>query len=94
MAALAARFQFAAVSNESRGFWVMRTGPVTAREFLWAKAYPGILPMILVGETLAVSSITILDAQSSMLWVGIGTAAALSFGLSGIALICSSRVFG
>ena len=86
MAALAARFQFAAVSNESRGFWVMRTGPVTAKEFLWAKAYPGILPMILVGETLAVSSITILDAQSSMLWVGIGTAAALSFALSGIAV--------
>lgn len=86
MAALAARFQFAAVSNESRGFWIMRTGPVSAKEFLWAKAYPGILPMLMVGETLAISSITILDAQSSMLWVGIGTAAALSFGLSGIAV--------
>ena len=86
MAAHAARFQFAAVSNEGRGFWVMRTGPIGAKEFLWAKAYPGILPMILVGETLAVSSITILDAESAMLWVGIGTAAALSFGLSGIAV--------
>ena len=86
MAALAARFQFAAVSNEGRGFWVTRTGPIEAKEFLWAKAYPGILPMILVGETLAVSSITILDAESAMLWVGIGTAAALSFGLSGIAV--------
>ena len=85
-AALAARFQFAAVSNEGRGFWVMRTGPVAAREFLWAKAYPGILPMLLVGETLAVSSITILDAESAMLWVGIGTAAGLAFGLSGIAV--------
>ena len=41
MAALAARFQFAAVSNEGRGFWVMRTGPIGAKEFLWAKAYPG-----------------------------------------------------
>ena len=69
MAALAARFQFAAVSNEGRGFWVMRTGPIGAKEFLWAKAYPGILPMILVGETLAVSSITILDAESAMLWL-------------------------
>jgi len=86
MAALAARFQFAAVSNEGRGFWVMRTGPISAKEFLWAKAYPGILPMIVVGETLAVYSITILDAKSAMLWVGIGTAAALSFGLSGIAV--------
>ena len=72
MAALAARFQFAAVSNENRGFWVMRTGLYLQRRFLWAKAYPGILPMLMVGETLAISSITILDAQSSMLWVGIG----------------------
>ena len=79
MAALAIRFQFAAVSNEGRGFWVMRTGPISAKEFLWAKAYPGILPMILVGETLAVSSITILDAQSAMLWVGIGTGCSTLF---------------
>lgn len=86
MAALAARFQFAAVSNESRGFWIVRTGPLSAREFLWAKAFPGFLPMLLVGETLAVSSITILDAQSAMLWVGIGTALGFSFALSGIAV--------
>ena len=85
MAALAARFQFAAVSNEGRGFWVMRTGPISAKEFS-GQSLSRILPMILVGETLAVSSITILDAQSAMLWVGIGTAAALSFGLSGIAV--------
>ena len=59
---LAARFQFAAVSNEGRGL-AMRTSPISAKEFSHFKAYPGILPMILVGETLAVSSITILDAH-------------------------------
>ena len=42
--------------------------------------------MVLIGETLAVSSITILDAESAMLWVGIGTAAGLAIGLSGIAV--------
>ena len=86
MAALAARFQFAAVSNEGRGFWVTRTAPITAKEFLWAKAYPGFLPMFLIGETLAVASISILDAQTSLLWLGIGTAFFLSLGLSGIAV--------
>ena len=86
MAALAARFQFAAVSNEGRGFWVTRTAPLTAREFLWAKAYPGFLPMLLIGETLAIASISILDAQTSLLWLGIGTAFFLSLGLSGIAV--------
>ena len=86
MAALSARFQFAAVSNEGRGFWVTRTAPVSAKEFLWAKAYPGFLPMLLVGEILAISSTSILDAQSSLIWLGIGTALFLSFGLSGIAV--------
>ena len=42
--------------------------------------------MLLIGELLACSSITILDAQSSLLWIGIATAALLAFGLSGIAV--------
>lgn len=86
MAALAARFQFSAVSNESRGFWVMRTGPVSAKDFLWAKTYPGLLPMIVVGEGLALSSATILDAHSILIGFAIVTALGLSFGLSGLAV--------
>ena len=69
MAALAARFQFSAVSMEGRGFWIVRTGPIDAETFLWAKAWPGIVPMIVIGEVLAISSITILDSQSAMLWI-------------------------
>ena len=86
MAALAARFQFSAVSMEGRGFWIVRTGPIDAETFLWAKAWPGIVPMIIIGEVLAISSITILDSQSAMLWIGIGTAAFLALGLSGLAV--------
>ncbi|MEC8379226.1 MAG: hypothetical protein VXZ96_02835 [Myxococcota bacterium] len=86
MAALAARFQFSAVSNEGRGFWIVRTGPISAREFLKAKAWPGFLPMLLIGETLAISSTTILGAEPLVLWTAILTAIGLSFGLSGIAV--------
>ena len=42
--------------------------------------------MLIIGETLACSSITILDAQSSLLWIGMITAALLAFALSGIAV--------
>lgn len=86
MAALAARFQFSAVSNEGRGFWIIRTGPITAREFLLAKAWPGFLPMLIIGETLAVSSTSILGAEPMLLLTAIGTALGLAFGLSGIAV--------
>ena len=86
MATLAARFQFSAVSIEGRGFWVMRTGPMSAKDFLWAKTYPALLPMILVGEGLALASATILDAHTIIIGFAIVTALGLSFGLSGLAV--------
>ena len=86
MAALAARFQFSAVSIENRGFWIVRTGPISARDFLWAKTYPALFPMILVGEGLALASATILEAHSIIIGFAIVTALGLSFGLSGLAV--------
>jgi ABC-2 type transport system permease protein len=86
MAALAARFQFSAVSNEGRSFWVVRTGPLEAMEFLGAKAWPGFLPMLLIGEGLAVSSTSILQAEPLLIGVAMVTALGLSFSLSGLAV--------
>ena len=86
MAALAARFQFSAVSAEGRGFWLVRTGPLTAEQFLWAKAWPYLPPMIVVGEILAVVSGQILGADSFLLWISAGTALMLGFGISGLAV--------
>lgn len=86
MAALAARFQFSAVSAEGRGFWLVRTGPLTGEQFLWAKAWPYLPPMILVGEVLAIASGRILGADTFLLWVAGGTALLLGFGISGLAI--------
>ncbi len=86
MAAVAARFQFTAVSNEKRGFWIVRTAPITAEQFLWAKVWPSLLPMILVGETLAVASTLILGADPAMIAIAAATAFGLAFGISGIAV--------
>lgn len=86
MAALAARFQFSAVSAEGRGFWLVRTGPLTAEAFLWAKAWPYLPPMILVGEVLALTSGRILGADTFLLWISAATALFLGFGISGLAV--------
>ena len=64
----------------------MRTGPMSAKDFLWAKTYPALLPMILVGEGLALASATILDAHTIIIGFAIVTALGLSFGLSGLAV--------
>lgn len=86
MAAVAARFQFTAVSNERRAFWIARTAPITARQFLWAKVWPFIVPMIVVGETLAVASTLILEADLVLVSIAAATAFGLAFGISGIAV--------
>ena len=86
MAAVAARFQFTAVSTEKRAFWFVRTAPLTARQFLWAKVWPSILPMIFVGEVLAVANTMILGADPVLVAIAMGTAFGLAFAISGIAV--------
>jgi ABC-2 type transport system permease protein len=86
MAAVAARFQFTAVSAEGRGFWLVRTGPITAERYLWSKVWPGLVPMLFVGETLAIASTLILGAGNFLVVVAAWLAFWLAFGLSGIAV--------
>ena len=86
MAALAARFQFTAVSLEGWAWWVVRSSPITAREYMWAKLLPGLVPMILVGELLAIASTWILGAGPFLMVVAGGTAFFLALGISGIAV--------
>ena len=86
MAALAARFQFTAVSLEGWAWWVLRSSPITAREYMWAKLLPGLVPMILVGQLLAIASTWILGAGPFLMAVASSTALFLAFGISGIAV--------
>jgi ABC-2 type transport system permease protein len=85
MAGVAIRFQFAAVSGEGRAYWVVRSGPVDPVAFLWAKSMLGLVPMLVVGEILAVASTILLGAGSYLTIVAGGTALFLAVGLGGIA---------
>ena len=78
------RFQFAAVSMKDVVLG-MHTGPISAKDFSGLKPTPVSFQWFWLVRLLP-SLRPILDAQSAMLWVGVGTAAALSFGLTGIAV--------
>ena len=54
MATVAARFVFPAVSCEGPAFWIIRTAPITARDFLWSKFWTGLAPLLLMSVTLTV----------------------------------------
>jgi ABC-2 type transport system permease protein len=86
MAGIAVRFQFTAVSGEGRAFWMIRTAPVDPVRYLWAKALPGLAPMLFVGVTIIVASNVILEAPPAIMALGTYTAVGLAFGISGIAM--------
>ena len=86
MAGIAVRFQFTAVSGEGRAFWMIRAAPVDPTRYLWAKALPGLMPMLFVGTVLIVASNWILGTPAVLMGIGAFTAVGLAFGISGIAI--------
>ena len=86
MASVATRFQFTAISLEGRAFWVVRTGPITARQLLWAKVWPSLVPMVVVGEVLAIATTSILGAGPFIVGLAGFTAFFLALGISGLAV--------
>jgi ABC-2 type transport system permease protein len=56
LSAVAVRFVFPAVSMEGACFWIVRTAPVSMRMFLWSKFWTGLLPVLLLAESLTIVS--------------------------------------
>ena len=86
MAGIAIRFQFTAVSGEGRAFWMVQSGPISPERFLWAKAIPGFVPMLIVGLILVLASNAILDSPRALVLIEGATTVVLAFGISGIAV--------
>lgn len=55
MATVAVRFVFPAVSAEGAAFWIVRTAPISLRDFLWSKFWTGLVPVLLLTEVLTVA---------------------------------------
>jgi ABC-2 type transport system permease protein len=56
MATIAVRFVFPAVSAEGAAFWIIRTSPISMRDFLWSKFWTGLIPVLLLTEVLTVAA--------------------------------------
>ncbi len=86
MAAIAARFNFAAVSREGRAFWLVRAGPVDPATLLRAKSVLGFVPMMIVGQTVTVGSGWMLGAPGWLLAIESVTTMFLCYAMSGLAV--------
>ncbi len=63
MATVTVRFVFPAVSSEGAAFWIVRTAPVSFRDFLWSKYWAGFMPVAVLttGLTIAANELLGID---------------------------------
>jgi ABC-2 type transport system permease protein len=91
MATIAVRFVFPAVSSEGAAFWVIRSSPVTMRDFLWSKFWVGLVPVLLLTEGLIIAANELLGIDPLLKVVAGATILGLSFALVGLAMGLGAR---
>lgn len=82
--AVAARFVFPTVSLEGESFWIIRSSPISLRNFLWSKFWSSLLPLLVLSEILIVMSNILLKVTPFMMGIGIITMFLITFGITSL----------
>jgi ABC-2 type transport system permease protein len=82
--AVAVRFVFPSVSIEGASFWIIRSAPLSISNFLWAKFWSSLLPLLLLAEILIVLSNMLLKVTPFMMALGIFTVFMMTFGITSL----------
>jgi ABC-2 type transport system permease protein len=91
MATVTVRFVFPAVSAEGAAFWIIRTAPISLRDFLWSKFWTGLIPVLLLTEVLTIVGNELLGTAPFLKWMAAGAVAFMSFALVGLAAGLGAR---
>jgi ABC-2 type transport system permease protein len=84
--AVAVRFVFPAVSLEGESFWIVRSSPLPLKDFLWAKFWSSLLPLLVLAEVLIVLSNLLLKVSDVMMIVGVATVFLMTFGIAALGI--------
>jgi ABC-2 type transport system permease protein len=84
--AVAVRFVFPAVSLEGASFWIIRSAPLSIKDFLRAKFWSSLLPLLVLAEILIILSNTLLNVTRLMMALGIGTVFMMTFGITALGI--------
>ena len=82
--AVAVRFVFPAVSLEGESFWIIRSSPLPLKDFLWAKFWSSVLPLLVLAEVLIVLSNILLKVSGLMMVIGVVTVFLMTFGITAL----------
>jgi ABC-2 type transport system permease protein len=91
MATVAVRFVFPSVSAEGAAFWIIRSAPISMRDFLWSKFWIGLVPVFLLSEALTVAANELLGVDPVLEVVGAIAILFMSFALVGLATGLGAR---
>jgi len=91
MATVAVRFVFPAVSAEGAAFWIIRTAPISLRDFLWSKFWTGLVPVLLLTEGLTVVGNEFLGVDPFLKVMSALAIVFMSFALVGLAIGLGAR---
>ena len=86
LASISVRFQFTSISREGRAFWVLHSSPIGAQRYLLSKFFMALWPSLILGEVLVLSTNAMLGVDPLYAWVAALSIAALSLGLTGMAV--------
>jgi ABC-2 type transport system permease protein len=91
MATVAVRFVFPGVSSEGAAFWIVRTAPVSLRDFLWSKFWIGLVPVLLLTEALTIAGNHLLGVDPFLKVVAAVAILFMSLALVGLATGLGAR---
>jgi ABC-2 type transport system permease protein len=91
MATVAVRFVFPAVSAEGAAFWIIRTSPISLRDFLWSKFWTGLVPVLALTEVLTIAANQLLGVDPLLKVVAALAILFMSFALVGLAIGLGAR---
>jgi ABC-2 type transport system permease protein len=91
MATVAVRFVFPAVSAEGAAFWIIRTSPISLRDFLWSKFWTGLVPVLVLTEVLTIAANEFLGVDPLLKAIAALAIMFMSFALVGLAMGLGAR---
>src|SRR4051794_37447843 len=91
MATVAVRFAFPAVSAEGASFWIIRTSPITLRDYLWSKFWTAFVPVLILTELLTIAANEFLGVDPVLKVVTALAIVFMAFALVGLAVGLGAR---
>ncbi len=86
VASLCSRLVYPAVTSEGTSLWMVKTSPITPKRYIVTKYLFFVIPIVLIGQLLAISSSLMIGVDGTFTLLKSVTTALLSLSLSGLAV--------